>query len=129
MIIVPSGVYTLTNDGFNEDEAKKGDLDIDTYVVIRGAGGESTRIITKTGWNDRIFDNLGTVLIENIAISGGVCCGIVPLGTRGGAIFNRGRLTLRDVVVTGNEAYEKGGGIANSGLARSVQEHSIRQSV
>ena len=52
-IILPAGVYTLTNTGADEYDAATGDLNINDSVTIIGAGAGST-IIDGNG-ADRVF--------------------------------------------------------------------------
>jgi len=99
VIIVPSGIYTLT----------MGVLSIQTDLTLNGAGTNST--IIEGGSQSRIF-NVGsplTATISNVTIQHGQI-----VGTHGGGIWNYGRLLLRNTVVFSNTA-SIGGGIDNQG--------------
>ena len=64
-IYLTSGTFTMSFDGFDDDNAIRGDLDITGDVTIIGAGAENT--IIDGGGIDRIFDVFpGT----NVSISG-----------------------------------------------------------
>jgi CSLREA domain-containing protein len=70
-IFVPSGVYTLTMAGANEDASLTGDLDIRSPLTLTGAGPLTTTI--NANGLDRVLDlyGAGDVAISNITIEGG----------------------------------------------------------
>jgi len=119
-IIVPSGAYTLTLTGANEDDNATGDLDILEDVTIRGAGAISTTI--DGGAIDRALDIPiagPSVTIEGLTITNGRT-------GQGGGIRNEGALTLENVVVTGNAATTvDGGGIHNSGGTLTLNDCTV----
>lgn len=110
-IYLTSGTYTLSFDGFDDDNALVGDLDITSDVTIIGAGAENT--IIDGGGIDRIFDIFpeATVNISGVTIRNG-------LARNGAGIRNTGTLLLEDSIVENNVAEgafdSVGGGIANS---------------
>src|SRR5205823_4386816 len=67
-ITLPSGVYTLTRAGY-DDNALVGDLDIKHDLTIQGAGSGAT-IVDGNGavTGDRVFQILNTA--QNVALSG-----------------------------------------------------------
>src|SRR2546425_7314799 len=141
-IVLPTGTYTLTITGRNEDLAANGDLDITDPVNITGAGASS--VIIDGNGIDRVFDVFanGTTTISGVTIrngnAGGTCsitmtqtcvantgcpsgetCVFQPGGgVRTGAILANNVVTLNliGVVVTQNTSSGKGGGIANSDI-------------
>ncbi len=114
-IILPSGFYTLTISGIDEDLAAEGDLDITSNLILSGAGAEHT-IINGNGL-DRVFYNSGTFTISGVTIKGGH---IAMIG--GGGIINGGRLTLAESIVTDNvvTGSSDGGGIYNAGTLQLI---------
>lgn len=113
-IVLPAGIYVLTIPGANEDAAATGDLDITQDLTIIGAGAATTIIDGNGGvTGDRVLQLSGaSVRISGVTIRGGT-----PPGTDGGGIYNRGILTLDDVVVTQNTAGNNGGGLFNATVA------------
>jgi CSLREA domain-containing protein len=117
-ITLPAGTYTLTIAGVDEDASATGDLDITDDLTINGAGA-------------------GTTIIQACDSSGGPCVGIdrvihIPTSTvglsgvtirngnvtsSGGGIFGStgSSLTLTNSTVTGNTAFDHGGGILIDG--------------
>ena len=134
-INVPSGTYTLTIAGTNENAAATGDLDLTDGVTIVGAGAGST-IIDGNG-ADRIFETVGTLTasISDLTITNGtayVNASAVYLGANttttldsvvvgnsqhAPAVRNDGTLNLNDSRVTGNTSDLNGAGLFASGPA------------
>jgi hypothetical protein len=97
-------------------------LRIDKPFTIKGAGVEKTIIdgcgsgsVITVGWNRDDID----VTLTGITVTGGIGTNvrIDPSPTHylcGGGIFNKGRLTITDCVISVNTAY-CGGGIFNKG--------------
>jgi CSLREA domain-containing protein len=114
VIDLASGTYTLTIAGTNENAASQGDLDISSEIKIVGAGAGST--VIDANKLDRVFDIqfAGDATISGVTIQNGDNVaqggGIKLSGGGGGA-----RLTLDDVIVSGNTASSEGGGIYNDG--------------
>src|SRR5438477_10110349 len=121
-ISVPTGVYTLTLAGADENQAATGDLDLFGPLTITGEDESATNV--DGGGLDRVFDVRGgdsttPVNISNLTVRGGTT------GNFGGGIFNVGNLSVTDVTVSGNAAhadanapfFTRGGGIANEGIA------------
>lgn len=110
-IYLASGTYTLSFDGFDDDNALAGDLDITGDVTIIGAGAENT--IIDGGGIDRVFDIFpeATVTISGVTIRNGTA-------RNGAGIRNTGTLLLENSIVENNVAEGEfdsvGGGIANS---------------
>lgn len=114
-IILPSGFYSLTISGINEDLAAQGDLDITSNINLSGAGAEQT--IIDASELDRVFDNTGTFTISGVTIKGGR---IAIIG--GGGVINGGSLTLAESIVTDNAVTgsSDGGGIYNAGTLQLI---------
>jgi hypothetical protein len=121
IIVLPPGVYTLTINGPDEDEAATGDLDITSNIVISGSGANTTTIQGEALWDDRIFDILGTDLsiISRVTISGG------NLDGSGGGLLHEdnfeadmeaGILNLSECRITNNRSTQFGGGVNSSGV-------------
>jgi hypothetical protein len=105
IINIPSGNYLLDIAGINEDNGATGDLDITDPLLIRGKGVASTFIDGNR--LDRVFDipNQATrVTMEHLTITNGTLPSMLPDTHKGGgAIRNRGNLTLRNTVLAGNQ--------------------------
>lgn len=122
-IAIPSGTFTLTTGGVDEDEAGTGDLDITDDVTIYGTNGANVTIIDGNSL-DRVFDvHAANVEISSLTIAHGQAGNFFPPGPVGGGIYNRsGNLTLTNVSIDSNNAWS-GAGIANSG--NLVMERSV----
>ena len=137
IIVVPSGTFTTTRVGLNDDAAIFGDLDITSEITIRGAGAGLTILdgndldrvldVTATGTlnlsqvtvrngtavNSGGLQNRGTLNISDAIIEDNVVSGAT--NSVGGGIGNTlGTLTLDNVIVRGNTASINGGGLYNS---------------
>ena len=105
---------------------------IDKPFTIKGAGVEKTIIdgcgsgsVIVVGWNRANID----VTLTGITVTGGTGTKdrIDPSPTHyrcGGGIFNKGRLTITDCVISGNAAY-CGGGIFNKGTLNLEEGASV----
>lgn len=105
-IVVPAGTYVLSLGGASEDGNATGDLDIQSELIIGGAGAATTII---RGDGDRVFDigEFATVEIHGIAVRDGRAPDGVGAGQRGedgGGVRNMGHLTLRDCIIGSNRA-------------------------
>jgi CSLREA domain-containing protein len=108
-IILGAETYTLTQVGV-DDAAWFGDLDINSDLVLIGAGSGQTTIDGNGGvTGDRVIHIFGDTIVEisGVTITGGT-------GISGGGILGIGDLTLTDVIVSGNTATGNGGGIRTS---------------
>ncbi len=121
LIELQPSVMSLTIEGRNENVAKSGDLDITETLTIKGRGPDQTVIDGRR--IDRLFDiiagNVTLILKDMTLINGEVSSG-------GGAVYNRGRLILDNVVMSGHQAVNSNGGILrNDGrctIAKSLLE-------
>ena len=109
-IVVPSGLYTLSIAGPDENAAATGDLDITDELVLRGAGRSET-IVDAAGL-DRVFHVPGTafdvpVTLRDLTIRGGYAG--TAAGATGGGIDNYGQLRLEGCIVRDNQANLAGG--------------------
>ena len=103
-ITLPSGTYTLTRAGANEDGNATGDLDITDNLTINGAGDATTFV--NGGGLDRVWHVFSGVVVEINGVT--ITNGNNPLG---GGIYNYGGvLTLINSTVSGNTAGDTGGG-------------------
>ena len=111
LVEVPAGLYALTLNGVSEEADAYKDLEIRDDLHLQGAGAELT-IIDGGDWTRLIeVDPLNTgasALLRGITLRGG----FHPFG---GALSNRGRLILEDVVLEDNTGYN-GGAILNLGV-------------
>lgn len=145
-ITLPSGTYTLTLAGPNEDENAAGDLDIKSNVTIQGPGVEPPWI--DGNQLDRIFQvHAGaTVTITNVMVRNGRA----PDGTSdacnggdGGGIANAGILTLAGCAIADNQAGNgcvgegeqgdggdggRGGGVFNLGTL-TLESSTVRDNI
>ena len=113
-IILPSGAYTLTIPGRDEDVAFSGDLDLFGQLVISGTGTPMPMV--DADGLDRVFDiqDDAEVEIKHVTTRGGYPGDEM----KGGGIRNEGTLTLAGGVVEGNHTtgfVGYGGGIFNDG--------------
>ncbi len=108
-INIPAGTYNLTLTSGDEDA--KGDLDVQSNMLIQGAGAETTHIHGQMG--ERVLEVYSgiQVTVAGVTISGGQDTG----GFAGGGILSQGEFTLEDSMITGNTA-SSGGGVWNSGV-------------
>lgn len=118
-ITVPTGTYTLTIPGTDEDAAATGDLDITSNITLNGAGAGSTIIQAGTlgvggppNGIDRVFHITNTYIvnISRVTIRNGNSA-----ADGGGGINNLGTLTVMNSTLSGNSAHFSGGGINNYG--------------
>jgi CSLREA domain-containing protein len=153
-IFLPSGTYTLTLEGFGEDFAATGDLDVRSGLIIIGDGPETT-IIDGGGMTDspdRVLDIdpdwFGGYEVDlwGMTITGGDAPGTAGGGIRngfagvtlqrcaisgnsaitGGGIHNQGAsVTLQRCAISGNSADQHGGGIYNEAGALNVESSTI----
>jgi MYXO-CTERM domain-containing protein len=101
-IVLGAGTWSLTVAGRLEDAGATGDLDVDgVSLTVEGAGAGST--VIDGGGIDRLFDvKAGSSLeLRALTLQNG-SAQQSPDG--GGAVRNRGTLTLVDVVLRDNEA-------------------------
>ena len=111
LINLPSGVYTLTH--------PEGDLFISGNIHLNGDGTEST-IIDGNG-QTRIFwleQPTAQLTLSNLALRNG-------LHDFGGAILNKGLLTLDRVSIHDNISTFNGGALMNAGKLHSFSTHFI----
>ena len=113
-ILLPPGVYTLTQSG-SDNSALNGDLDItDTSGGLTIAGAGADQVILQSGIADRLFDiRSGAVA----TITGVTMMGGHPASSGGGGVIisSGAALTLGSVNVQENESGMSGGGIYNMG--------------
>jgi CSLREA domain-containing protein len=109
-IMLQSGTYLLTLTGTGEDAAATGDLDVTDDLTITGP--DDGRAVIDGNHLDRAFDVFAPaqLTISQIMIQDGTAA-----GAAGGAIRNRGALTLTACTLARNTAGD-GGGIANIDL-------------
>ena len=107
-IVLPTGLYTLTVSGPNENDAHTGDLDIHEELVINGADRATT--VIDGAKLDRIFEIMPgvAVTITSLTIQNGLVVpndDADPSVASGGAIYNAGLLTLRATDLISNSAF------------------------
>ena len=116
-ILLPSGTYTLSRLGEDEDAALTGDLDISADILITNGTSSPPRITTN--YNDRVFDvkDGGELTLVNIHVSGGEANS--PGTTNGGGIRVEAgaSLNLEEAIVSSNIG-NIGGGIYSDGSVR-----------
>lgn len=109
-ITLPSLTFNLTNVGFNEDFAARGDLDIRDHVTIVGDG--PTTIIDGQ-FADRIFDIRTLGPIPLVVAIGEMTIRRGSAGNQeGGAIRNASHLSTYNLSITDSLTNARGGGIA-----------------
>ncbi|MDJ0785080.1 MAG: DUF4347 domain-containing protein, partial [Desulfosarcinaceae bacterium] len=136
-IILPSGHYILSLGPAGDENAASGDLDITDALTITGADA-STTIIDANGL-DRVFHlnaSAANLTLTDLTIQGGdttaegggiyvedgsaqlIASRVIVTGNlagNGGGIYNRGTITLTDVVISDNgyAGTFEGGGLHN----------------
>lgn len=123
VITLPSGTYTISRAGANEDNASTGDLDLRGVITINGAGAGSTFI---DGADlDRIFQVMpgSNVVINGVTIRNGTAA-------NAGGVHNFGTLTINDSVIENSIATgannSVGGGIGNSNGILNLNRVTVR---
>lgn len=111
-LLLPSGIYTISLPGLDEDAGAVGDFDINSQLVISATG--ATPPMINGNRLDRLFHVTGafSVTLRGLTIQYGDTQGVSP----GGGVRNDGgTLTLKNVILNGNNALLGGGGIFNNG--------------
>jgi CSLREA domain-containing protein len=124
-LILPDGVFLLSQSGAFENEGLTGDLDLYSSMNIYGYGAEFT-LIDGSGL-DRVIHIIGehNVGFYNLTIQNGVAPG-GSTESRGGGIYNySGILALRGVKLINNQANNTGGGIDNFGGTLTIYDVTI----
>lgn len=119
-INLPAGKFVLTRcdpAGCAEDNALFGDLDVLGKVTLQGAGSGKT--IIDAAKHDRVFDLFGAATISDVTIQKGK----TDENGSGIKVEASGKLTLRDSIVTKDQAVN-GGGIYGGGPV-SIKDSSI----
>ncbi|MCP4857655.1 MAG: hypothetical protein GY903_24490 [Fuerstiella sp.] len=124
ILTLSPGTYTLTLAGRFEDDGLTGDLDIRDDLTIRGTGATALDTVIDAAQLDRVFHVFPGVelILDNLTIQGGQVfdgAGIFVEGLAtptGITAASTGRVTMTDVNVIDNEAYNQGGGIYNLGV-------------
>ena len=147
-IVLPEGVFALTIEGIQEDKCLSGDLDIESSIVIQGAGWNLT--VIDGNQIDRVFHIEGNMdvslldlTIRNGKTPDGGFSPAITAGGSGGGILNRfATLNIENCTITNNETgkggedeYESspippprggyGGGIYNKQGTVSIKNSSI----
>ncbi len=108
-IVLPGGIFTLTIEGTQEDECLSGDLDIESSMVIQGAGWNLS--VIDGNQLDRVFHiegNMDVSLLDLTIQNGKTPDGGSPpsltVGGSGGGILNRfATLNIENCTITNNE--------------------------
>lgn len=119
-IYLPDGTYTLTTRGSG---AERGDLDINSEVIIRGQSQNGTIIQGNHGWPERIFhvEPSGDLTISQVTIQNGYAMEVDdPAGSNGGGIYNEGQLSVGSATIQNNRADGHGGGVFGGGGQTSL---------
>ena len=112
--------------GDAKDVSETGDLDVTDHLIVQGNG--ASRTIIDAGGIDRAWHIIGVdAMFSGITVQGGRATdgtgtgGVTILASaEGGAFLNdRGQLTIRDSVLTGNTAESFAGGQAFGGAIRN----------
>ena len=129
VIVVPAGVFTITNAGAGENGNATGDFDITDAVTIRGVGAGKTVIDGQQ--LDRVFDISGTAASSIKVVLQGLTArnGKVTNEGGGGIRVANADLVLRDCAVNGNRASLNGGGISNAAAPEAENVTLIRTTV
>lgn len=135
VITLPEGRYYLTIEGSGEKEGLTGDLDIQDDVSLQGAGMQKT--IIDGEMPDRILDIHGgdtSVSIHSLTIQDGFLANgpnsedseEIETAGKGGAIYNRGTLTVDRVRFYHNTADQT---VSGDGTVFNAGDLTIRDSI
>jgi CSLREA domain-containing protein len=121
VIELPAGVYTLTRVRSGEDQNTTGDLDVNSPLILVGAGAGST-VIDGNG-TDRVLDVRAETEIFGVTVRNGLSNG------PGGGVYARAaklgyNFVVRRSVISGNRALGSDGGglmIETAGLAMVLE--------
>ena len=131
-ITIPAGRYRLTvppvpaAGSASDMDAAGGDLDLSGEVVIRGAG--AGRTIVDGGAIDRVFEtgSSASVQVRDLTVTGGdSTSGGSQEIDLGGAILNKGAITLERVALVGNRADGGGGMFSIPGTTPVIRDSLI----
>jgi CSLREA domain-containing protein len=120
-IYLPTGVYTLSIPGTNEQVAATGDLDITSEVTILGDAYLPS--IVDGGGIDRVFDVMAGVIVkmEWLTIRNGYSDGGGGLRV----VSSQANVTLDRCLVTENTSTGYGGGLKNLGGVLYVENSTV----
>lgn len=126
-IFIPTGVYSISIPGPDEDDGLTGDLDITQGVTIRGEGSAST-ILDGAGLDRLLHINDANIsaVVYDLAIHNGLLDPDDLLG--GGGILSQGNLTLERVEIAHNSAL-RGGGVRNSQGVLNIIDSQILENI
>lgn len=139
-IMMRPGIYHLTRKGSNEDFNQIGDLDItnrtgtltilspseqavDNYQDQHTEQGTNKPLVTidATGLGDRVLEIFGgDVTLIGLKLTGG------SQVNDGGAIANRGNLTIKDTIISKNSADFGAGGILSENFLNPNQPGTLK---
>jgi hypothetical protein len=124
-IRLEAGVYALTTINNNTDGAN-GLPSVTGTLTITGEGAGETiieRAASSPGFRLLHVAPTGALTLEQVTLQGGLCypCGNENLVIAGGGLFNRGRVTINDSILTANQAGGQGGGLWNTGTLTLTQ--------
>ncbi|MFK7954805.1 MAG: choice-of-anchor Q domain-containing protein [Lysobacterales bacterium] len=108
-IALGNGVFALSASAAVSPDSGYGDLDVFEDLTIIGNGPENTFI--NAGGIDRGFEVFATLVLEGVTLSGGLTNIDEGLNGAGILIGSNGRVILRNVRITGNDAVGDGGAI------------------
>jgi predicted outer membrane repeat protein len=112
--VLPSGNYSLTRSGSNEDLNVRGDLDVRENLTIIGAGADAT--IISAGGLSGVFQVVsGTLTMSGVTVQDGAASFGAGILVNGGASLN-----LSQSVVRNNTAGSGGGGVYASATGAVV---------
>jgi hypothetical protein len=127
VITLSANTYTLTLVGADENNAATGDLDITDNLTISGVAADAT--IIDAGGIDRVFHITTTsitVAISDVTIRGGHPPDVLGFVNNGGGIFNAGKLTLTNSVISNNTTQSAGGAIlSDTGSTLTIRDSKI----
>jgi hypothetical protein len=127
-ITLAAGTYMLTAID-NTIEGPNGLPSITSPLTIRGAGAGATIIAREANASPfRILHvvDVGTLTLSRVSIQGGVAASArEQFSGRGGAIFNRGSLTLIATTIRNNAADDSGGAIFSETGAVTISRSFI----
>ena len=119
VIELPTGIYSLTEMGGDENDSQQGDLDIHGNMTIAGGGSLDT-VIDGTILSDRVMDVHASAILSltGVSLKGG-------LTDNNGAGIQVGKASvyLEDVRIVDNKSrFASGGGMSTSG---NIEGHQV----
>lgn len=107
-IVLPTNSTQTLTEINGESDGSTGLPSITSAITIQGNGSTVARQAGSVDFRIFHVDATGDLTLQQTTVAGG-------LATYGGAIYNRGALTLTNCTLSGNSAFDEGGGLFQQG--------------